>query len=173
MIRITVPFIDANIVDVTVTGWRKAPGASVAAGEIIAEVTTDKAAFEIEAPAAGTLLAVYADRKSVVPVHFILGLIGAPGEQDPGVAAENEARLRAYRAQVSTTAPVPPPSTAAAPGAAPAAAVAPRPASVRATPKARRLAQAHGLDLAAIQQQAGVELITESVLEPFLPKEQP
>jgi pyruvate/2-oxoglutarate dehydrogenase complex dihydrolipoamide acyltransferase (E2) component len=44
---------------------------------------------------------------------------------------------------------------------------------VRATPRARRLAQAHGLDLAAIQQQAGVDLITESVLQPFLPKEQP
>jgi pyruvate/2-oxoglutarate dehydrogenase complex dihydrolipoamide acyltransferase (E2) component len=171
MTRITVPFIDANIVDVTVTDWRKAPGETVAVGELIAEVTTDKAAFEIEAPVAGTLLAIYADRKSVVPVHFILGLIGTPGEQDPGVGAENEERLRAYRAQVSTAVPVPPPATAAAPDAAPAATAAHRPLSVRATPKARRLAQAHGLDLAAIQQQAGVELITESVLEPFLPRE--
>ena len=171
MTRITVPFIDANIVDVTVTDWRKAPGETVAVGELIAEVTTDKAAFEIEAPVAGTLLAIYADRKSVVPVHFIIGLIGTPGEQDPGVGAENEERLRAYRAQVSTAVPVPPPATAAAPDAAPAATAAHRPLSVRATPKARRLAQAHGLDLAAIQQQAGVELITESVLEPFLPGE--
>ena len=173
MTRLTVPFIDANIVDVTVTGWRKAPGDRVTPGEIVAEVTTDKAAFEIESPAAGTLLAIYADRKSVVPVHYVLGLIGAPGEQDPGVAAENEERLRAYRAQVSTAAPITPPATAAAPEAAPATAAAQRPLGVRATPKARRLAQAHGLDLAAIQQQAGVELITESVLEPFLPREQP
>ncbi|MGI6100326.1 MAG: biotin/lipoyl-containing protein [Kiritimatiellia bacterium] len=177
MTRITVPFIDANIVDVTVTGWRKTPGESVTSGEIIADVTTDKAAFEIEAPCSGTLLEVYADRGSVVPVHFILGLIGAPGEEDAGAPAENESLLQAYRAQVSTTVSDAAPASAAAtppPAAAPAAAVTPaRPPSVRATPRARRLAQAHGLDLAAIQQQAGVDLITESVLQPFLPKEQP
>ena len=173
MTRITVPFIDANIVDVTVTGWRKAPGDRVAPGEIVAEVTTDKAAFEIESTAAGTLLAIYADVKSVVPVHYVLGLIGAQGEHDPDAAAENAERLRAYRAQVATS-----PATASSAGAVPSAAPAPAAASsaapaVRATPKARRLAQAHGLDLASIQRQAGVELVTESVLEPFLPREKP
>jgi pyruvate dehydrogenase E2 component (dihydrolipoamide acetyltransferase) len=173
MTRLTVPFIDANIVDVTVTGWRKAPGDRVTPGEIVAEVTTDKAAFEIESPASGTLLAIYADRKSVVPVHYVLGLIGAPGEQDPGVAAENEERLRAYRAQVSTAPAATTEPGAVAPAAAAPAAGTSHPCGVRATPKARRLAQTHGLDLAAIQQQAGVELITESVLEPFLPKKQP
>lgn len=172
MTRITVPFIDANIVDVTVTGWRKAPGDCVAPGEIVAEVTTDKAAFEIESPAAGTLLAIYADVKSVVPVHYVLGLIGSPGEQDPGAETENAERLRAYRAQVAT-APALAPAAGTVPTAAPTPAAASSAASaVRATPKARRLAQAHGLDLAAIQRQAGVELVTESVLEPFLPSKQ-
>lgn len=170
--------MDANIVDVTVTGWRKVPGDPVTTGEIVAEVTTDKAAFEIESPAAGTLLEIYADVKSVVPVSYILGLIGVTGEQDPHAAAENAERLRAYRAQVATA-----PAPASAEGAVPTAVSAPAVASataassatpaVRATPKARRLAQARGLDLAAVQRRTGVELVTESVLEAFLKGEQP
>ena len=60
MTRIIVPFLDANIVDVTVVKWRKAVGETIAAGEVAVEVSTEKAAFEIEDPASGTLLAVLA-----------------------------------------------------------------------------------------------------------------
>ena len=174
MTRITVPFIDANIVDVTVTAWLKQPGDAVALGEPIVEVTTDKAAFEIESPASGTLVTVLADRRSIVPVHFILGLIGTNGEADPEATTVNTEIMQAYRNQVST-APAPAPAAAAATTTAPPRAAEPAEASarVRATPKARRLAQAHGLDLAAIQQQTGVEIINESTREPFLPGNPP
>ncbi|MBQ6924743.1 MAG: lipoyl domain-containing protein, partial [Kiritimatiellae bacterium] len=98
MTRIIVPFLDANILDVTVVKWLKAPGDAVASGEVVAEVSTDKAAFEIEAPAAGTLLAVLAPEKSIVPVKYVLGLVGAPGEEDAAASAENAALMAAYRA---------------------------------------------------------------------------
>ena len=55
--RIIVPQLDANTVDVTVTAWRKAPGDRVQAGELIADLTTDKATFELEAAGSGVLLA--------------------------------------------------------------------------------------------------------------------
>jgi len=39
---------------------------------------------------------------------------------------------------------------------------------VRATPRARRLAQERGLDLSKIQAETGAEIIDETVLAPYL-----
>jgi pyruvate/2-oxoglutarate dehydrogenase complex dihydrolipoamide acyltransferase (E2) component len=152
MTRITIPQLDANLVDVTITRWHKKPGETVTAGEGIAELTTDKAVYELEAPASGTLLAVYATEKSVVPTGFTAGLIGEPGEIDAGAESVNEAQMAAYRG-------------GDAPGAAPAR---DRGTRVRATPRARRLAQEKGLDLAKIQAETGAEVIDETVLAPYL-----
>lgn len=151
MTRIIIPQLDANLVDVTVTRWRKHVGDTVAAGEGLAELTTDKAVYELEAPAAGTLLAVYAAEKSVVPTGYIVGLIGAAGEEDAGAEIENEEMMAAYRG----------PSAAPAPSR-------DRGARVRATPRARRLAQEKGVDLAKVQAETGAEVIDEAVLAPYL-----
>ena len=161
MTRITVPFLDANIADVTVVKWLKATGESVASGEPVVEISTDKAAYEIEAPASGALLAVLAPEKSVVPVKYALGLIGAPGEEDPSAAADNAALMAAYRAAAAPSA-APRPAAAASPAA-------PAPAqggagALRATPKARRYAQANGIDLAEVAKATGASMITEAIL---------
>ena len=151
MTRIIIPQLDANLVDVTVTRWRKNTGDAVAAGESVAELTTDKAVYELESPAAGTLIAVFAAEKSVVPTGYIVGLVGAPGEEDLDAEAENEAMMIAYRG--------------------PAAAPAPsreRAARVRATPRARRLAQEKGIDLAKVAAETGAEVVDEAVLAPYL-----
>lgn len=166
MTRITVPFLDANIVDVTVVKWRKAVGEAVAAGEVAVEVSTDKAAFEIEAPASGTLLAVFAPEKSIVPIKYVLGLIGAAGEEDASATADNAALMAAYRA--SLAAPAAMAATAAAPkptpaGAASAPAASASPA-LRATPKARRYAQSKGIDLAEVARATGATMITEAII---------
>ena len=151
MTRIIIPQLDVNLVDVTVTCWHKQIGDAVTAGENLADLTTDKAVYELEAPAGGTLLAVYASAKSVVPTGFIVGLIGEQGESDPDIENENAALMDAYRGPAAT--------------AAPARDRAPR---VRATPRARRLAQERGLDLAKIQAETGADVIDETVLAPYL-----
>ena len=167
MTRITVPFLDANIVDVTVVKWRKAVGEAVAAGEVAVEISTDKAAYEIEAPASGSLLAVFAPEKSIVPIKFVLGLIGDAGEEDPSVSADNAALMTAYRASlaspaVSAAGPKPAPAGApAAPAAAPAAGASP---ALRATPKARRYAQSKGIDLVEVARATGASMITEAII---------
>ena len=163
MTRITVPFLDANIVDVTVVKWRKAVGESVAAGEVAVEISTDKAAYEIEAPASGTLLAVFAPEKSIVPIKFVLGLIGNAGEEDLSATADNAALMAAYRASLAApaaTAAVPKPASAGA-AAAPAVGAAP---ALRATPKARRYAQSKGIDLAEVARVTGASMITEAII---------
>ena len=151
MTRIIIPQLDVNLVDVTVTRWRKEIGDTVTAGESLAELTTDKAVYELEAPAAGTLLAIYAAGKSVVPTGFIVGLIGAEGEEDPDAAAENEALMASYRGPAAAPAPA-----------------RDRAVRVRATPRARRLAQERGIDLAKVQAETGAEIIDEAILAPFL-----
>ena len=95
MTHITIPQLDANLVDVTVTRWHKKTGDTVKAGEGIAELTTDKAVYELEAPADGTLLAIYAAEKSVVPTGFTVGLIGAPGESDSEAETANTEKMAA------------------------------------------------------------------------------
>ena len=152
MTRITIPQLDVNLIDVTVTCWHKQPGDTVTAGENLADLTTDKAVYELESPAAGTLLAIHAAPKSLVPTGYIAGLIGAPGDTDPGIEAENAALMAAYRG----------PAVAAAPSR-------DRAPRVRATPRARRLAQENNLDLAKIQAETGAEVIDETVLAPYLP----
>jgi pyruvate dehydrogenase E2 component (dihydrolipoamide acetyltransferase) len=157
--RIRVPLLDANTIDVTVTAWRKRPGEGVAAGETIAELTTDKAAFDLESPATGTLLAILAAPPSVVPSGYVIGVIGDPGDSDPDAEADNATLIAAYRA-----------ATGAAPAApvAPAASAQPAAVRVRATPKARRLAQQHGIDLARVQTETGAEVVDEAALAPYL-----
>jgi len=154
MTRITIPQLDANLVDVTLTRWRKHVGDAVAAGECVAELTTDKAVYELEAPASGTLLAIYAAEKSIVPTGFIAGLIGKPGEEDPEAESENSALASQYR---SGTAAAEPPAQ-----------LRDRGTRIRATPRVRRLAQERGIDLAKVQAETGAELIDEKVLAPYL-----
>jgi pyruvate/2-oxoglutarate dehydrogenase complex dihydrolipoamide acyltransferase (E2) component len=175
--RLTVPHLDANILDVTLTAWRKAPGESIRQGEIVAELTTDKATFELEATGSGTLLEILAAPKSVIPSGYILALVGNPGETDPAATRRNRELLEKYRAdsgQPRTT--LPPPAAPATPAIPPAippatfATLATPAGRVRATPKARRLAQEQGLDLARIQAETGAEVVDESVLLPYLKK---
>ena len=168
MTRITVPFLDANILDVTVVKWHKAIGDAVAEGEVVAEVSSDKAAYEIESPVTGALLAILAPEKSIVPVKTILGVVGAPGESDDGAAAENARILSEYRVTIMGTQPLNSPAAQplnriTAQPLNPAAA-----APLRATPKARRLAEAQGIDLAAVAQaNGGVSMVTEKMVADF------
>ena len=53
---------------------------SIAAGDLVAEIETDKTTFEVSAPVAGTLLARFFDEGALVPVFTNLFVIGAPGE---------------------------------------------------------------------------------------------
>jgi pyruvate dehydrogenase E2 component (dihydrolipoamide acetyltransferase) len=127
-----------------ILGWRKKIGDPVQEGEALVEVETDKATFEIPAPASGTLLAVYHEQGEDVPVLAPLALIGQPGE-----AAAPASR------RVEPAAPPEAPA-AAGPGAGKERRAAGREAAatprargrVAISPRARRLAERSGLDAA-------------------------
>ena len=63
-----------------VVGWLKAEGDRVTAGELVAEIETDKAVVEVEAPADGTLVAIDAPVGATVPMGGRLGRVRRTAE---------------------------------------------------------------------------------------------
>ena len=121
--------------------WLKRPGDRVTKGEPIVEIETDKVTVEIEAPAAGVLRDVTAQPGDVVPVGQTIALIFAAGEagaRDAHAAGcRPGGRRDARRLDVGCAGRVV------------------RSAGVKASPLARRLAEQHGVDLAAIKTASG------------------
>ena len=106
--------------------WRKKEGDSVSKGEPLLEVETDKAVVEIEAPADGVLAAVSAQAGAVIAVGKTIAWILRPGETPPAETAPADSGRHAVAAR------------AAGKG------------GGRISPKARRFAQEHGIDLATL-----------------------
>jgi len=61
--------------------WLAQPGDTVDKGQILANIETDKAVFELESPEAGTLLNVFFQEGDDVPVLTTIAAIGEPGEE--------------------------------------------------------------------------------------------
>ena len=125
--------------------WRKQEGETVTKGEPLLEIETDKVVIDLEAPADGVLAGVKQRDGAVVPVGEIIAWIVAPGEQPPADSGPAAASARATQEQAR---PHGVPSTAGPAAAAPAM----RPdGGPKISPKARRLAEEHGVDISAIR----------------------
>jgi len=70
-----------------ITDWKVKQGDVVTAESAVCEVETDKAAFEIPAGAAGTVLVILAEAGADVPVLAPIAVIGALGEDWPAALA--------------------------------------------------------------------------------------
>jgi len=81
-IEITVPAVGESISEVTVSSWLKKTGDTVGLDEIICELESDKATFELPSPQAGTLTVV-ANEGDVVPIGGVLAklVVGAAAAQ--------------------------------------------------------------------------------------------
>jgi pyruvate dehydrogenase E2 component (dihydrolipoamide acetyltransferase) len=136
-----------------VLSWRKKEGDRVSKGEPLLEIETDKAVVEIESPGEGILAGVTAQAGAVIPVGQTIGWLVKPGETPPAAAAP---AVTGRRQESEHT------QASASPQAAPSA---PSPAGARISPKARRLAREHGVDLAQVQGSgSGGEILAEDIL---------
>ncbi len=70
--------------------WLKAEGDTVSAGDVIAEIQTDKATEELEARASGILTGFVAHEGDDVPVGSVIAKILAPGETPPPPLSSQE-----------------------------------------------------------------------------------
>ena len=82
---VEMPKLGNTVEECLLTAWHKHKGDAVAAGEIIADVETDKASFEITAPADGILLDTFFDEGALIPVFTPICAIGAAGESAEGL----------------------------------------------------------------------------------------
>ncbi len=74
-IDIKVPDVGEGVTQVTLTEWRKSIGDPVEKGEIIVEIMTDKAAFDVESHEAGILCETLVEPDEEISVDTILGRI--------------------------------------------------------------------------------------------------
>jgi 2-oxoisovalerate dehydrogenase E1 component len=72
---INMPFGDLTVSEGTLVKWLKVVGDVVTEGDVVAEIETDKAVVEIEAPATGTLSAIEQPVGAVVPMGGRIGTI--------------------------------------------------------------------------------------------------
>src|SRR5438093_1806123 len=77
---VELPKLGNTVEECLVTRWIKRKGESVSAGDVVAEIETDKTTFDITAPVAGTVLEIFVEEGALVPVFTNLCVIGNPGE---------------------------------------------------------------------------------------------
>lgn len=137
MIEFRMPSLGADMEDGTLVEWLKKPGDSVARGDIMAVVETQKGAIEIEAFHDGVLEQTVAGPGTRLPVGAVLAIIRTVSE---GLAESFPS------AAPTPVVPMAPAAYASAPVASPL----PGRAGIRVTPAARREAAARHLDLAVL-----------------------
>ncbi len=142
--NILMPALSPTMTEGTLARWLKKEGEQVKAGDIIAEIETDKATMEVEAVDEGILgKIVVAGGTAGVKVNDVIAVLVEAGESADAAPAAKPAPAAAA------------PKTEAAPATpAPAAAAAPAPAAsgsrIIASPLARRMAEQAGLDLSGV-----------------------
>lgn len=139
-VNILMPAISPSMTSGKLVRWHVEPGTRVRQGDILAELETDKAAMDIEAPADGVLETI------LVPG----GTADVPVETPIGILASGAAEPAPQPASEPAPQPAPEPAPAAAPAPAsvaqPAPAVDPDAPPRRISPLARRLAREMGVE---------------------------
>jgi pyruvate dehydrogenase E2 component (dihydrolipoamide acetyltransferase) len=135
----------------TILQWLRAEGEMVQKGQPVVLIQTEKVEYEVEAPAAGTLLKLVAKEGTELPVGGLMGVLGQPGEDVSNLLAgtpvgveprADSAPLRGAERgsrEPRATEPVGGPEFKREPG-----------ERIKISPVAKKLAQEHGLDIASL-----------------------
>ena len=147
--NILMPALSPTMTEGTLARWLKKEGDTVKAGDVIAEIETDKATMEVEAVDEGVLGKILvADGTEHVKVNDPIAVLVDAGEAVPAAAAPVAAAPVAAPAPVAAAvAPAPLATPVAAPVAAPAASG----ERVFASPLARRMASQAEIELSAVK----------------------
>jgi pyruvate/2-oxoglutarate dehydrogenase complex dihydrolipoamide acyltransferase (E2) component len=146
-----VPKLNENMEAAMVGPWAKAVGQRVEKGEVLVELITDKATFELQAGETGVLRVATAAEKSTVPVGYALAVIGESDEEVPDLERANAALMESYASNLNV-------SVSAAPT-----------GRVKATPAARRLARQKGIDLAEVTSALGIDgVVDKNAVQKFI-----
>ncbi|HET6567408.1 MAG TPA: pyruvate dehydrogenase complex dihydrolipoamide acetyltransferase [Rhodothermales bacterium] len=178
-IPVEMPKMSDTMEEGVLVSWTKEEGDEVSAGDVIAQVETDKATMDLEVYDDGVLLKKVIAEGDAVPIGSLIAVLGKKGEDVSGILSKYQGKQSSGEEIPAPPAtPPPPPGARAEPviggeptqapepnrttdrgdGAAvqqppqPAAAIPPGAEErIKASPLARRLAREHGIDLAVLQ----------------------
>jgi Pyruvate/2-oxoglutarate dehydrogenase complex, dihydrolipoamide acyltransferase (E2) component, and related enzymes len=118
-----------------VVEWNVKEGDTIATGDILCSIETDKASFDVESTTDGTVLKLLVNAGDLAPVLANIAVIGRPGEAIEDTTPANP----------ETAAPILSPAAVAA--------IQPREAASEhpsVSPRARRMAEKNGIDIASL-----------------------
>jgi pyruvate dehydrogenase E2 component (dihydrolipoyllysine-residue acetyltransferase) len=92
MPEIQMPKLSDTMTEGTLVAWKKKKGDEVSAGEVLAEIETDKATMEWESPEDGTLTEIYVQEGGKVNVGDKIAFIGGEGEEAPKEEEKEKAK---------------------------------------------------------------------------------
>src|SRR5713226_8242132 len=112
--RVVMPKLTDTMEEGVVLKWKKREGDSVASGDVLAEIETDKAVMDLEAFASGTLRRVLVNEGETVKAGAVIAVIAEPDEDIAPALADTMAPTPSAApstkpAQGRPTAPAPSP----------------------------------------------------------------
>ncbi|MDX2188510.1 MAG: 2-oxo acid dehydrogenase subunit E2 [Bacteroidota bacterium] len=158
---IRMPKMSDTMTEGTIEKWHKKVGDKVKSGELLADVTTDKATMELESYESGTLLYIGVEEGKAVIVDGILAIVGEPYADYKALLNEPVATVKVEAAPTSPTpssAPVVQSHSAANEG-----------DRVLASPLAKKLAADKGIDIRLVKGSADGGRIVKKDIESFVP----
>src|SRR6266478_3128452 len=165
MPEVQMPKLSDTMTEGTLVSWKKKKGDKVSAGEVIAEIETDKATMEWESPEDGTLTEIYVEEGGKVNVGDKIAFIGGEGEEAPKKEEKKEPEKKEEKSEEKTEKPASaekkeketaPPQEKKKPPART------EEARVKASPVARRVAAELGVDLASVKGTGPEGRVTET-----------
>jgi 2-oxoglutarate dehydrogenase E2 component (dihydrolipoamide succinyltransferase) len=146
--NIVVPPLSESVVEATVSEWQKKVGDTVKAGDVIVILETDKVSLEVTADGDGVLSQITHPEGDDVKAGDVLGVVDGSAAAAPAPAA---ASVPAAATAASTAPnPVPPPAGTPEP---------------KASPVARRVAEANSVDIAQVPARDGNRVMKADVVD--------
>ena len=102
---VRMPKLSDTMTEGVVAEWHKKVGDTVAEGDLIAEIETDKATMEFESFYDGVLLHIGVEKGAAAPVNDVLAIIGEKGEDVAAILAEAGTAVEPAEEEVKEEAP--------------------------------------------------------------------
>ncbi|POF64220.1 pyruvate dehydrogenase complex dihydrolipoamide acetyltransferase [Novacetimonas maltaceti] len=149
--NILMPALSPTMTEGKLLRWLKKEGEAVSAGDVVAEIETDKATMEVEAVDEGVLGRILVDEGAeAIKVNTPIAILVAEGEAVPEAPATPAADPTPAKAPTTAGAPAPG-APASAPPATPTPAAPAKGKRIFASPLARRIAGQKGIDLSTLR----------------------
>lgn len=170
--EIVMPKLGLTMTEGLINNWLVKEGDTVAAGQPVLEISSEKLTSDVEAPSAGVILKIISQAGDTVPCKKVIAWIGEAGEIIPGMEAAEVPAKKSEDEKYSADAEhdLPQEKTVAASAGSLAKGYEGR---IFITPLARKIAKEKGYDISLISGTGGKGRITRRDVENYKPEALP